>query len=311
MKEILNIYITKNGVSYIFAKIKVTSDGSLEIIFPSIKKSAKITQTIQISEQKILVQSSNCAPQKDENQCYISYHTSGKVNYHKMSFKSAFMEPLYEVHETNRFFVYSFVHPEKAFENSTEKRDSNAIDLDISCLTDKRIDIVLSVEPKGAQRKHNNSFVISYPLYSLGVEIMDDANSFDFARIYQENDCVMMRPHLDKYLEQYVTKEKAFLEYNHAIYQTEELIVLPPNGEGILKVIFAVEKRIPPWIYIEFENSNFKIDLITRKTTSLTFKVFDKKHNQYIKNADDIKITKLILDAEIYEEDNIPPSGFQ
>lgn len=309
MKDEVNIYIIQNGVSYIFAKIKVVSDGSLEVIFPEIKESRGIKQALQISKQTPLVISSACIQQKDEKQCYISYHTSGKVNYHKMAFQSAFMEPLYNVREANHFFVYSFVHPEIAFKNSIEKVSSNAINVDISDFMESRINIMLSVEPADIQPKHNNSFVISYPLYSLCVEIMDDADSFNFAQIYKENECVKIRPRLDKYSEQHVTKEKAFLEYNHAIYQTKELIVLPPNGEGILKVIFTNEMRIPPWICVEFLNPNFKAEILTRKTTHMTFKVFDKKRSQYIKKADDIQITQVILDAEIYEDDSVPPPG--
>lgn len=207
------------------------------------------------------------------------------------------------------FFLYSFLHPEKAFKNPNKNTRSNAINVDISNLGEKRINIVLSVEPAGFQPKHSNSFVISYPLYSLCIEMVDDAASFNFSQIYQETDCVKIRPHLDKFSEQRVTKEVAFLGYTHAIYQTNELIVLPPNGEGILKIIFTVEMRIPPWLYVEFSNPDFSAKVVTRKTTHLTFKIFDKRHNQYIKNANDIQITQLILDANIYEDDSIPPSG--
>ena len=161
--------------------------------------------------------------------------------------------------------------------------------------------------PADFQLKHSNSFVISYPLYSLCVEIVDDETSFNFAPVYQETDCVKFRPHLDKFSEQPTTKENAFLAYSHALYQTKEAIVFPPNGEGVLKIIFAVEMRIPPWLHIEFANPELSAEVITRKTTHLTFKVFDRKHNQYIKKVEHIQISKLWLDAEVYEDDTIPP----
>ena len=141
--------------------------------------------------------------------------------------------------------------------------------------------------------------------------MLDDAASFNFSQIYQKTDCVKLRPHLDKFSEQPITKENAFLAYNHALYQTKEAVVLPPNGEGILKIIFAVEMRIPPWLHVEFANPDFcvKAKDIERNTTSLAFKVFDQKHNQYIKKAEDIQITQLLLDANIYDDDSVAPPG--
>lgn len=309
MKEKVSILITKDGVSYHFAEIKIVSDGSLEIAFPTIKENTGIVQSIQISKQGSSLLSSNCVPQKNEKQYYVSYHTSGKVNYHKMTFQSAFMEPLYDVHEANPFFIYSFIYPEIAFKNPDNKTRTNAVSIDISDFSSKRIDIVLSVCPAAFQPKHSNSFVISYPLYSLCVEIVDDETSFNFAQVYQETDCVKFRPHLDKFLEQPTTKENAFLAYSHALYQTKEAIVFPPNGEGVLKIIFAVEMRIPPWLHFEFQNPDFcvKAEDIKRNTTQLTFKIFDRKRNQYIKKAENIQITRLWLDAEIYDDDSIAP----
>ena len=305
MKEKVTILIEKNGISYLFAKISVAADGSLEIAFPEIKDNTGISQTLQIAGQNISLISNDIVPQKDEPHYYISYHTSGRVNYHKMSFQSAFMEPLNDVREQNIFFVYSFVHPEIAFKNPNNKSHDNPVSIDISSLEGIRINIVLSVCPPEFQLQHNNGFVINYPLYSLYVEVVADEATFGFSRIYQESDCVKLRPHLDKFSEQCMTKEEAFLAYHHALYQTNEAIVLSPNGEGVLKIIFTVEMRRAPWVYIEFINKDYCAKIITRKTTHLTFRVFDHKHNRYIKNAEDIQITQLILDAEIYPDESV------
>ena len=119
-----------------------------------------------------------------------------------------------------------------------------------------------------------------------------------------------IRPQLDKFAEQKVTKELAFLEYHHALYQTEEAIVFPPNGEGHIKIIFCVEMRIPPRLYIKFDNPDFEARLVKKETTHLVFQVFDKRHNRFVKKAEDIKITELNLDAEIYDENFGPPLGY-
>lgn len=224
-----------------------------------------------------------------------------------MTFQPAFMEHLYEVYSKNSFFIYSFVYPEIAFRSCDNKTHTSAVYVDISSLIEQRLNIVLSICPPDYNPEHINSFVIKYPLYGLCVELIEDNVSFNLSQLYKENDCVKVRPHLDKLGEQYITKEQAFLSYSHALYQTNEAIVFPPNGEGILKIIFSVEMRIPPWLHIEFANPDYSAEVVVRKTTYLTFKVINKTHNQYIKRAEDIKITQLILDANIYEDDSVAP----
>ena len=313
MKERTSILIAQNNLLYHFAEVLAASDGSLEVVFPTIKENTGIVQSIQLANdadvQIPVLLNNDAVPMEGDEQYYITYHTSGRVNYHGMTFQSAFMEPLYDVYSKNIFFIYSFVYPEIAFKNCDNKTRSNAISIDITNLTERRINIILSICPSDYSPEYINSFVIQYQLYGLCVEIVDDNTSFNFSRLYEKIDCVKFRPHLDKFSEQCVTKEHAFLSYNHVLYQTNEAIVFPPNGEGILKIIFSVEMRIPPWLYIEFADPDFSAEVVTRKTTHLTFKVKDKKHNQYIKRAEDIKITQLILDANIYEDDSVAPPG--
>lgn len=311
MKERTSILITQNDVLYHFAEVLVTSDGSLEIAFPAIKENIGIAQSIQLAKQSCglnpVLLNSDVVSIKCDTRYYISYHTSGRVNYHGMTFQPAFMEPLYGIHIKNTFFIYSFAYPEVAFKHCDNKTHANAISIDISPLSGQRINIVLSICPPDYSPEYINSFMITYQLYGLCIELVDDNASFNFSQLYKKTDCVKLRPHLDQFSEQCVTKEHAFLLYNHALYQTNEAIVFPPNGEGVLKIIFSVEMRIPPWLHIEFADPNFSAEVVTRKTTHLTFKVFDKKHNQYIKRAEDIKITQLILDANIYEDDSVAP----
>lgn len=313
MGERINIVFSQNGLTYHFAEIATTNDGSLEISFPDMNEGRGISQDITLSSDGNTVEPflvcTTSTPVFNEKKHYISYHTSGRVNYHKMSFPSAFMEPLYAVKTNNLFFIYSFVFLEKAFTSPASKERNNSFVVDISEMTGKRVNVVFSVCPHNFPPSHVNCFKIDYPLYSLHIEVLEDNSSFQFSKLYREDDCVKIRPHLDKSDRQMATKEQAFLSYNHALYKTNEAIVLPPNGEGVLKIIFTVEMRIPPWLFIKFDNPNFFAEVITKKTTYLTFKVKDRKRNQFIKNKDDIVIRELVLDAEIYGDDNIAPPG--
>lgn len=85
--------------------------------------------------------------------------------------------------------------------------------------------------------------------------------------------------------------------------------MLPPNGEGVLEIIFSTEMRIPPWVDISFYNPDFSIEIVKRTTVNLKFKVFNKKKNRYIKNKEEILIKKLALIADICDDDSIPSPG--
>lgn len=315
MKEKIRTFFVQENVRYHFADIVIASDGSIEIIFPTMKDYSGTTHNLRMEDNNVSIISEEhidlASINKAEKQHYISYHSSGRVNYHKMTFQTAYMEPLSEVREVNTFFIYSFVYPEIAFMESDDSHKDNDVNIDISEFKDQRIDIVFSVCPKGFQLSHVNGFVVTCPLFSLCVEILRDDISLNYSKIYTADACVKLRPHLDKFTEQRLSKDQAYLRFKHALYQTEEAIVLPPNGEGVLEVIFSVEMRTEPWLDIEFTNPDFEAKVITKKRTHIKFKVMDKRHNRCVKNEKEIIITKLILDADIYDEDFIVPSNYK
>lgn len=318
MKKENNVYvlISDQETLYLFVTVKIANDGSMELLFPDIKVSRGISQELQIGQEKgskyvnvKLLQEEKYELKNCKQHYYISYHTSGYINYHGMNFEPSYMQPLYKITEMNPFFIYSFQLSKYAFRQPCERKIANPIIIDISKLNNKRIDIVLSICPPKEQLKNTNSLLISYPLYGLYIEILEDCATLNLGSIYSEQDCVKIRPHLNKYSVPVVSKNQAFLAYNQAIYKTKQCIVLPPNGEGVLEIIFSTEMRIPPWVDISFYNPDFSIEIVKRTTVNLKFKVFNKKKNRYIKNKEEILIKKLALIADICDDDSIPPPG--
>ena len=168
MIEKISILLKQDNISYHFATVRNTTDGSLEIAFPAIKENSGISQDVKVENGKAAVIQSKEKSMVDTNsQYYITYHTSGCINYHKMTFQSAFMEPLYDVHEVNTFFMYTFAYIEKAFRFSDEKQHKNTICIDISKFGRKRMDIVLSICPEKYCSPCANCLMISFGLYKL------------------------------------------------------------------------------------------------------------------------------------------------
>jgi hypothetical protein len=180
-------------------------------------------------------------------------------------------------------------------------------------LNEKRCDILFSIASSIKQPFEENATIISLDyggIFRLMLEVVDDEQSFCFYKLYCPEDCVKIRPHTDIFSEKILTKNEAYLKYQHLIYKNTSLIILAPNFEGVFKIIFSVEMRKAPWIKIEFTNENYEIRNIRREQIKLSFKIFDNKSHQYIKSAEKIQISNVILDAEFYDDESIPPPGF-
>jgi len=317
-KNNLKVFLYDSKQKYKFMEIQQTDDGSVCCFLSHIPKNKKnLAQTIMLdtnNKGNTIITESRMYKFEDVN-TYITYHTTGRVNYHGFSFAPMYMEPLYNITQPNPFFIISFQQLNEFVVVSDNELNtkSNVCVLDVSALRQRRINIVLSIIPykfddlnllaNQVRFEYNNMF-------SLLMEIFDDKQSFDFSNIYEPNDCIKMRPHVDRFSKQICTQNEAYLKYQHQLYNQEGIIILSPNLAGIVKVIFAVEMRRLPWIKIEFENRDIEIRAVNRKTTSISFKLFNKKTSRYIYDAKEVKITSLILDAEIYEDEMRPPEGF-
>lgn len=261
----------------------------------------------------MITETRNYAPLQEPSM-YVSYHTSGYVNYHRLTFAPMYMEPLSEVTKLNPFFILSF-QTLSAFSPLVKdaKMDPGRDHiLDITAMLGHRIDILFSIGPGDFSPKSTSQqLVLNYgSLFCLIIEIINDETTFQFYKAYEPEDCVKFRPHLDMFSELPYTKNEAVLKYAHKLFKNDDVVILPPNKEGIFKVYFVVEMRRPPWIRIEFTNPSLEIKVGKRSTIELQFEIYDRGKNQWLKTAEGVQITGLSLDAEIYDDESVPPAGF-
>lgn len=304
--------------TYHFLKIIQDNDGTLIFSLPHIKPSSKkITQVLRgnytASEIAPSIVDQQPSPVSDNHNMYITYHTTGRVNYHDMSFSPNYMQPLVSLTKINPFFLLSFASLDCFTPVDTSDGARSDITIDLSECSEMRINAILSVTPHDFQPVENctNIILVKYsPLYQVMIEFVDDAHSFHFGSIYEPSDCVKMKFHNSFFEEQSIPVGAACIKYMQKIYQTNDVIITPPNGEGILSLFYAVEMRRVPFIKVEFANKNYIVKLISKTNYSAKFKVFDTKRNTIIKKAEDIQITNAILDAEIYPDEITPPDGW-
>lgn len=142
------------------------------------------------------------------------------------------------------------------------------------------------------------------------LEFIRDKDIFCFSDHYEPCNCVKLQIYNSLFSELQYTKGQAQLKYLQKICNTNDIIITAPNSEGIIKLFFSVEMRRRPFVKIEFINPNQRIDRISKETYCLQFKVFDERKHCHVKNAEEIQIKSVILDAEIYDNEKTPPEGW-
>ncbi len=321
-KKSLKIILMQDQNYYFFAEITYSSDGTAILAFPYIPESRGITQRLQLLKEDSSsneftpnIMMSNFESETCHNEKFrISYHTTGQVNYHGSSFDPLLLEPLHSITKQNLFLIFSFELLTKFQSVSSSEFEQNShIVIDISQLFGTRIDICFSIVPASfvISDLDYTSFLIAHAhVYQILVELFQDTNTFNFCEIYSPNDCVHIRPPSNEKPKYSISQSDACLQYKHILYKTNDIIVLPPNSDNRIEVIFPTVMRIPPWIKIKFQNPDHEIKCVERHDWRLFFKVYDKKRSRYVNNAQEIIIEGFALDAEIYDDNESPPEGF-
>ena len=84
-------------------------------------------------------------------------------------------------------------------------------------------------------------------------------------------------------------KGTALIRFHQTISQTNGMIIYPPNGEGVWKIVFAVPMRIPPNMKIRFEDEALTVEELSKSVAVVRFCVKDR-------NGDTIKEARRIME---------------
>ncbi|NFG42046.1 hypothetical protein FC789_12770 [Clostridium botulinum] len=301
----LNIKYEKN--IYKFLKLVQEDDGSFYLVFLYDKKPKNfIKYGLKFNEKDGLSCEKKAVNERESTKFElkrISYHTTGRVNYHGMTHKSTYFEPLVNIQNINTFFMISIPQITQ-LQLVEEQNKINGNIIDLSRIKNERLNIYFSIFPcefDGLGSIKNLITSITYDkFYSFLVTLEIDRLSINLERRIEKNAFLYGASELGLYESQVLGKNEAYIKFQQKLYSTKELILFAPNNAGIFRIVFCVEMRVPPRVNIEFFNDNYQIEIISADTVKLRFKVFDAKSNSYLKDAENVKIKSISLDSEIY-----------
>lgn len=229
----------------------------------------------------------------------ITIHQSGRVNYHENG-KTIFVAPL--TRTTQTFIIYRYRVPalDRLDVHEEEISEEDAL-FDLTDVPTGPVffSVVLApanYAPDGRAMKleyQAEGYSITVQVDPWTVPIPPDSISH----------FITFTPDAGLFPEQQMEEDQAMISYHQALAGTQGAMLFSPNGEGVIRMIFSVPKRIAPRFKIELVDPDVHVlnQDVARDERSekvmLKFKVRNRKSGQVVRGP--IGIKSIELDAEM------------
>lgn len=229
----------------------------------------------------------------------ITVHQSGRVNYHENG-RSIFIEPLTLTTGTTCIYAYRVPAIQK-LDVYPEPADAGDAIFDLTDLRDGAVSFSFLIGPPNLVPP-GRAIKLGYELEGYALAISVDDRDFPVPDGYQEY-FTTLSPEHGPFLEQRMAEDQAIISYHRALTGSRGPILYPPNGEGVIRLIFAVPMRIAPAFTIDLADPDLHVtdQDVKREARSekvmLKFKVRNRKTGQIIRQPIDVR--SIVLDAEL------------
>lgn len=269
-----------------FLSVEEDDDGSLYVIF---------VRTGPVRGAMTLNSESDCwmLAADDERKHRISYHTSGHVRYHDFGGRgSLFFEPLVAVSGRNAFGIVSVPCLSRLDVNDVSPAFA---ELDLAALARGRVTFAMLVtsleDPLDGVPAlvrlgfRTSALVISF--CQLPVQLAPEVSEH----------FILSRPLAGIFENQKIGRLEAELAF-HQFDRGREIIVYPPNAEGVYNLYPSVVMRCVPQLKVTFTDSRYSAEQLGRsRPNRVKFRV--RGPGGYVKSND---LRPLISSIELHAE---------
>lgn len=228
----------------------------------------------------------------------ITIHQSGRINYHENG-RTIFIEPLTRV--TLACPIYGYHVPTLSrLDLHTEVIDEDDVVIDLSDL-EGPVTFSLLIGPKDLVPP-GRGIKLAYEAEGYTVGICIEQAPFAAPVGYEEH-FFTFTPEMGLFAKQQLAEDQALICYHQALTGSTDAILYQPNGEGVIKLVFAMPMRVAPKFRIELADPNFEVsdqdvqrDHRSEKVM-LKFKVRHRRSGQILRK--DVAVQSIELDAEL------------
>ena len=184
----------------------------------------------------------------------INYHATGQVNYHSLESKSRFNSPSWNL-STEEKLIELEVPDINCFKKIqdcelTESIKDGALDISIS----NNLKFSFTIRPTSLEGEFKDSMAVSIGnTFLIALEMVFEEKIFPIVKYnIPESRFAGMQAKIDE----------SIIKVYQRMCKTDSLIIYPPNGQSVIKIIPSVPKRIVPTVKIEFMSPDFTFEQI-------------------------------------------------
>ncbi len=289
MSKSRKIYISSNNKLYKFLSYVLQDlDGSLYII---IERSGTNKGFVEFDSKDYQLKYLTLDNGRDKRK-QISYHASGCVRYHNVRTSPNYFEPIIGVTQPN--VVAAFIVPriDKLDISDKTPTDEDFV-IPVNWSSESKIQFTFIIAPWNMQFSSAHIAIRYKDMFSFILQISESEINIP---LKLENHFTFATPNRGLFDQQVIDKENALIRFHQKTKGTRDLIIYSPNMEGVYKIICAVPMRIPPGLFVKFEDNAYSSVVVSKTVSVVRFKVKDK-HNNTVKK--EVAISEISLDAEL------------
>jgi hypothetical protein len=180
----------------------------------------------------------------------ISYHATGRVNFHEHSGASIFCEPIYAISRAQNL-AYISVPKFERLTTETAIRESDTV-LEMSTEADQRLTFHLIIAPENHHIDHHPLAVVTYRGW-FSIAIVVGAVPFGIPN-GEEEKVIVATPEVGLFDVQQAREDQALIRVHQKRINSVGQILYWKQSSGEYRLIFSVPMRRPPGARIRFKN---------------------------------------------------------
>lgn len=275
---------------FLSIKFEAKRDGSLIVVFDrEIKNPGLWSWSAKPGSAPLLVGESL-------DKFRISYHTSGRINFHGSSAKPIFSEPIFGITKPQTLAWFSIPSIESFTPFGEELVDDLAIEVP-SDLND-RITFSLNIVPDSFKFDESPLIMITYHNW-FSVALFQSTLPIKIPSGFQDR-FITAVPGNGAYGSQQIYRDKALIRFHQKLNDTQGPIFYWEPNTGVYRLIFRSQMRVKPKLKVEFLDPNVKAEIVSvdnsgTERVEIRFKCMDK--SGYLKIPPPIK--NILLDSRL------------
>lgn len=205
----------------------------------------------------------------------ISYHSSGLIRYKESSNRSIFAEPLAAISRPFWFCTYSVPAIARLDPQDGKRRPTDYI-LEVPDAIDGRVEFKLALAPLLPPSSASDlACHFDFPALGFSLVLLFQSPSLPIPDHLSET-FIVASPSIGLFEEPQIDPDDALILFHKRMTGRNDVILYSPNSEGVYRVVYSVQKRVPPEVEVVLAEPGMHAEVIDSKKAYARFRIVDR-----------------------------------